>query len=76
MRSIATFGRIGDSYELLAGPNNDRDAQAKAVKEMIDAGGNGKHEELLLVDIKRGALKRRRIDPAQGGKAKSKSKSE
>jgi hypothetical protein len=72
MREIATFGRIGDSYELLAGPNSDRDAQASAVKAIIEAGGNGKHEELLLVDIKQGAMKRRRIDPSQGGKKKSK----
>jgi len=72
MRQYATFGRVGNKFDLIAGPNADREGQKEAIKGMIVAGGNGKHEEVLLVNIKSAPEKRRRLDPKKGGSAPSK----
>ena len=72
MRQYATFGRLGDKFDLIAGPNGDRDGQTATIKEFIVAGGNGKHEEVLLINIKGAPEKRRRLDPAKGGKPSKK----
>ena len=72
MRQYATFGRVGDKFDLISGPNADREGQKEAIKEMTDKGGNGKHEEVLLVNIKSAPEKRRRLDPSKGGKPSKK----
>ena len=72
MKQFATFGRLGEQWELLEGPNADGDGQRKKVKSTVTAGGNGKHEEIILVDLKTRPDKRRKLDPAKGGKPSKK----
>lgn len=35
-----TIGKIGDKFEVIAGPNSDLDGQKKALRDLVDAGGN------------------------------------
>lgn len=73
MKQFATFVRKGNEYKLIAGPNSDKVKQSKDMRDLIEAGG-GDFEEISLVDLKRGAVKRRRISikkaPAKKAPAK------
>jgi len=74
MTQYATFGRLGQDFDLVAGPNSDYEAQNKLLKDTLEAGGNGKHEELYIVAITSNPRKRRRIDPEVGGSKPAKKK--
>lgn len=62
MKVFATFGQVGDDFELIAGPDADYEGQSKLVKELVLKGG--KYDHVRLVDVKGGTLKRRRIRKA------------
>jgi hypothetical protein len=58
MKCFITLGKIGDEFELIAGPNPDYAGQAQVLK---DSTVNGSVYDLItLVDVGRGTVKRRR----------------
>ena len=58
MKCFLTLGKIGDEFELIAGPNPDYAGQAQVLK---DATVNGSpYDSITLVDVSRGTVKRRR----------------
>ena len=72
MKTFATFGKIGDEFELVAGPNSDYESQSGLVKAASTEGSE--YEQIILVDLGRGTVKRRRPakieKPAKASKKK------
>lgn len=58
MKCFATFGRVGDEFELIAGPNGDYESQANILKDATVSGSD--YEAIHLVDIGKGTVKRRK----------------
>lgn len=58
MKCFATFGKIGDEYELIAGPNSDYQSQADILKDATVTGST--YDTIHLVDLARGTVKRRK----------------
>ena len=58
MKTFITLGKVGDEFELIAGPNDDYKSQVDVLR---DATVNGSiYDSLHLVDVGRGEIKRRK----------------
>ena len=58
MKCFLTLGKIGDEFELIAGPNSDYASQAEVLRDAIVNGSI--YDSITLVDVGRGTVKHRK----------------